>query len=217
MVIQTPRLCNDVAFQPPQKDSPNKINCSPILSPAQIPSYEADLASDIAAAAAASTALGDPIPNPFQDARSKAPPSIGGIVLGANKWVPKDQKIEKSAIVGGGKETYLETIADSMGKLLSPEKLKAMGLGDAKSVDALKKELEKIAGGQGWKLEVYDTPQGREYRGVLLGDEDPKEDDKAKKEGVKAKKEGKADEEKTDEAPEEKTEEGSEETYKDEL
>lgn len=208
MVIQTPRLCNDVAFQPPQKDSPNKITCSPVLSPAQIPSYEADLASDIAAAA--STALSDSIPNPFQEALSKAPPSIGGIVLGANKWVPQDQKIEKSAIVGGGKETYVETIADSMGKQLSPEKLKALGLGDAKSVDKLKKELEKIAGGQGWKLEVYETPQGREYRGVLLGDEDSKDDGKTKKEG-------KTDGDKSEEAPEEKTEEGSEETYKDEL
>ncbi|GAB7352708.1 hypothetical protein MBLNU459_g3064t1 [Dothideomycetes sp. NU459] len=214
MVIQTPRLCNDIAFMPPQKDSPNEISCSPILSQAQIPGYESDLAADLEAAAAAAAALGDQVVNPFQEVPPKtiprAPPMIGGIALGANKWIPKEQKIEKSAIVGGGKETYVETIADSMGKLLSPEKLKAMGLGDAKSVEKLKKELEKIAGGQGWKLEVFDTPQGREYRGVLLGDDDPSDDDKAKKE------DGHVGEDNADEA-QDKTQEGSEETYKDEL
>lgn len=45
MVIQTPRLCNDVAFLPPQKDSPNSISCMPILDETQIDDYKRDMSA----------------------------------------------------------------------------------------------------------------------------------------------------------------------------
>lgn len=208
MVIQTPRLCNDVAFLPPQKDSPNRISCSPIIHEAEIDEYEKEVKE---ARDAESHALDDQVPNPFEQAQSNPPPSIGGIVLGAHKWVSKDQKVEKSAIVGGGKETFVETIANSNGKFLSPEQLSKMGLGDAKSVEKLKKELEKIAGTQGWQLDVFDTPQGREYRGVLLGDDDEQE---GKKDETK---ENEGENDKLEDSGESEAEKGSEETYKDEL
>lgn len=209
MVIQTPRLCNDVAFLPPRKDSPNRISCSPIIHEAEIDDYEREVKE---ARDAEPHAVDDQIPNPFEQAQSKPPPSIGGIVLGAHKWVSKDQKVEKSAIVGGGKETFVETIANSNGKFLSPEQLSKMGLGDAKSVEKLKKELEKIAGTQGWQLDVFDTPQGREYRGVLLGDDDEEE---GKKKDETKENEGNNDQ--TEDSGESEAEKGSEETYKDEL
>ncbi|THX24507.1 hypothetical protein D6C77_08106 [Aureobasidium pullulans] len=209
MVIQTPRLCNDVAFQPPQKDRANKIACSPILAEDQVPEYEAGIAaaSDILAATA---------PNPTVDSQSKGPINIGGITVGAHKWVPEGSKIEKSAIVGGSKEKFVETIADSFGKAMSAEELKRLGLGDAKSVEKLKKELEKIAGGQGWELKVFDTPDGREYRGVLLGDD---EDDSAKQETAQTTGAKKDESKPTKDVPsdDEQKPEGSEETYKDEL
>lgn len=179
MVIQTPRLCNDVAFLPPQKDSPHSISCSPILSPNQIPDYE----SSIAASASASAEVESDIPNPFEkDQESKPPPSIGGIVLGAHKWIPVGQDLERSAAVGGNKDTYIETIADSMGKMLTAEQLQKMGLGDIKNVERLKKELEKMAGDKGWKLEVFETPDGKEYRGVI-GDPDEDEEGDGKGKG----------------------------------
>lgn len=203
MVIQTPRLCNDVAFLPPQKDSPNRVSCYPIIPPDEVAGYE-----EGSKVAVKPSVPEDQIPNPFEEAQTKAPPSIGGIVLGAHRWISPDEKVQKSAIVGGGKETYVETIADSMGKLLSPEQLKQMGLGDAKSVEKLKKELEKLAGGQGWKLEVFDTPRGREYRGVLLGDEEEEgEKEKAAEVGK----------DKAKDAANGEGEKGSEETYRDEL
>jgi len=172
MVIQTPRLCNDVAFLPPRKDSPNAISCSPIIPKNQA----ADAVAEQAASAAAEIA--SRFPNPF----AKAPandeaPSIGGIVLGAHKWIPADQELQKSAAVGGNKETYVETIADSLGKMLTAEQLKKMGLGDVKNVERLKKELEKMAGDKGWKLEVFDTPTGKEYRGVIGDPEEGEEGD----------------------------------------
>lgn len=210
MVIQTPRLCNDVAFQPPQKDRANAITCSPIIS--------GD--GDEAASVPKSLLPSNDIPNPFAHPQSEVPASIGDIIIGAHKWIPEGSKIEKSAIVGGGKDRFVETIADSFGKLMSADELKRLGLGDAKSVESLKKELEKIAGGQGWKLEVFDTPQGREYRGVLLGDE---EEDAAKKDGNQATGKNENDEKNGetgtghDADSDQKTSEGTEETYKDEL
>lgn len=213
MVIQTPRLCNDVAFQPPQKDRANKISCSPILSDDQVPDYEASLA-------AASDLLTADIPNPFSDPQSNVPASIGGIAIGAHKWIPKGNKIEKSAIVGGGKDKFVETIANSFGKLMSADELKKQGLGDAKSVEKLKKELEEIAGGQPWELKVFDTPQGREYRGILLDDEEKDATNKDGTEVVEKKadqSEGEAKAGKQATSDKEQKQEGSEETYKDEL
>ncbi|KAI5276268.1 hypothetical protein E4T47_01022 [Aureobasidium subglaciale] len=207
MVIQTPRLCNDVAFQPPKKDRANKIACSPILSDDQVPEYEAGIA-------AASDLLAPDVSDSLADSQPKAPAVIGGITVGAHRWIPEGSKIEKSAIVGGGKEKFIETIADSFGKTMSADDLKRLGLGDAKSVEKLKKDLAKIAGDQGWELKVFDTPEGREYRGVLLGDEEPEPPKQEAAEGSDSKK----DDPKAGKSPEGgQKPEGSEETYKDEL
>jgi protein OS-9 len=45
MVIHTPRLCNDVAFLPPQKDSPNAVSCTPILDETQVDDYKRDMSA----------------------------------------------------------------------------------------------------------------------------------------------------------------------------
>ncbi|KAI5209104.1 hypothetical protein E4T39_00963 [Aureobasidium subglaciale] len=207
MVIQTPRLCNDVAFQPPKKDRANKITCSPILLDDQVPEYEAGIA-------AASDIIAADVSNHLADSQPKAPAVIGGITVGAHRWIPEGSKIEKSAIVGGGKEKFIETIADSFGKTMSADDLKRLGLGDAKSVEKLKKDLAKIAGDQGWELKVFDTPEGREYRGVLLGDEEPESSKQGAAEGSVPKK----DDPKAGKSPEDgQKPQGSEETYKDEL
>lgn len=177
MVIQTPRLCSDVAFLPPQKDRPNVITCNPILAPEDVPAYESEIAE-----LATQKAVGAQIPGPFSSSgQSQAQPQVGGIQVGARKWIPEGSDLEKTAIVGGGKETFVETIADSFGKLLTPEQLKKMGLGDPKTVEALKKKLDKMAGDKDWKLEVFDTPRGREYRGVIDHDDEGEGKDKDKK------------------------------------
>lgn len=177
MVIQTPRLCNDIAFLPPQKDQPNAITCSPILRSDEIEDYEADLKASERIlqettkqweAAEAAATLGGPAFAPVDL-------PVGDIYVGEHRLVPEGIKIEKSAIVGGGKETYIDTIANSEGKILSKEKLEELGLGDTKAMEKLKKELEKIAAGQVWKLDVIDTPRGREYRGIIGDGEDEEE------------------------------------------
>lgn len=216
MVIQTPRLCNDVAFMPPQVDSPNPITCSPILSHDEVPAYEAEVA-DAKAHAEIVEQIANPFGHPEEDnkhtAAGAAPTVVGGYTLGAHAYIPSTHTLEKSTIVGGGKETFIETIADSLGKTLTAETLKKYGLGDAKDVENLKKELEKIAKGKGWKLDVFDTPRGREYRGVV---EDADEEEGKGKQGGEEKRDGGKGGE-AGEAGEagDIAGEGSEETYKD--
>ncbi|KAF4553579.1 Glucosidase II beta subunit-like protein 2 [Elsinoe fawcettii] len=178
MVINTPRLCNDVAFLPPSRDHPNPISCSPVLKPDEVPAYKAKIA------ARAKKTIEQEVPNPLTAKdTSRAPARVGDIIVGAHKWVPEGRELEKTAIVGGGKETFVDVIANSMGKSLSTEELKKLGITSTKQIDALKKQLDKIAGDKDWSLEVVDTPRGREYRGII-GDENEEEG-----EGVDTKKE----------------------------
>ncbi|TKA65467.1 hypothetical protein B0A55_09283, partial [Friedmanniomyces simplex] len=183
MVIQTPRLCNDVAFLPPQKDQPNTISCSPVLADDEVEDYEHDLrtlkraeeqATIWEANAEAAAALG------ASSADYHTPLQIvGDILVGGHELVPEGTKIEKSAIVGGGKETYIDTIASSDGtRILGADEIKKLGLGNPEAVEKLKKELEKIAQGQQWKLDVIDTPRGREYRGIIGDEEEEGEEGK---------------------------------------
>lgn len=93
--------------------------------------------------------------------------------------------------VGGGKEIYIDTLASSDGKTISNEDLKKLGLGDAKALEQLKKQMEKAARGEAWKLDVIDTPRGREYKGVIGSDDDEeveKEGEEENGEGKKKKK-----------------------------
>lgn len=209
MVIQTPRLCNDVAFLPPQKDQAHAISCSPILADIDdIETYERNLQAiksleqdlKVAAAAAKEKAAA---------ASPHAPPPptiqiVGDIVVGGHSIVPEDVTLEKSAIVGGGKETFIETLMSSDGgKLLSVEDLKKLGVGDPKVLDELKKKMEEMAKGQSWKLDIIDTPHGREYRGIV-GDGDEEEEGEGGE--VATKKKGK-------EGGKGKANDGSEEEY----
>lgn len=188
MVIQTPRLCNDVAFLPPQKDRPNTISCSPVLRDDEIDDYERDIkearAADEEDMAWETTAVLD---GPVYDALVHP---VGDLFVGGRKFVPEGVKIEKSAIVGGGKETYVDTIAYADGRAISKPTLEKLGIGDSKAIDKLKKELEKHAEGQNWKLDVVDTPRGREYRAVIGDDEEEGEEEAAGQGGASKKKEG---------------------------
>jgi len=190
MVIYTPRLCNDVAFLPPQENRANAISCQPIVAE-----------QDVSKWAAAEPASGeDVMPHGFGEER----PVVGGIEIGAKKDVGSEGKvIEKSVIVGGGKENLLGTVAasDADAKILSKEDLKKLVPVTHKDLERLKRDVQKMAGDKGWRLELVDTPRGREFRGIIDAD---REDEEVKRE------EG-------DEEPDGDEVEGSEETYKEEL
>ena len=137
------------------------------------------------------------------------------IEIGAHKFIPKDKKIEKGAIVGGGKEKFLATIAKKGGWIMPEKELHKIGIKGAKHVEELREEVERAAEGQGWRLDVVETPRGRELRGII----ETEEVKDATEQSKQGKQEGGKDSAAKDEGSEQKREpqEGSEEEDKEEL
>lgn len=248
MVIDTPRLCHDVAFLPPQKNLAHPITCQAVIPAADAEEWEAATLEAKARETKRLLALAESEDNantnPLRDitdgleGSTKRGPIIGGIEVGAQALVGGEGKvIEKSVVVGGGKETYVGTVAASDGTQMSKEEMKRLNIPDPKDVEKLKGNLRKLAGKKGWKLDLVDTPRGREFRGIIEAEDADEEAPKGKeggkdeKDGKAAKKEktekgagkgmgaGKQEQATADPVPEEEKEfqEGSEEVYKDEL
>jgi len=199
MVVYTPRLCNDAAFLPPRENRANPITCREVVAEPDIPDWQARRAADLAGKLVNSgTPSGRPI--------------VGGIEVGAMNHVGKEgQRLEPPANIqsGSGGNGKVELLAkqdpkEKGGKVqrVSDEELKRMGLEPA-LVEGARRELAEVAGGKGWKLEVFDGVEGRELRGVVEGED------------VDGEGEGEGGENGDGDGGEEEV--GSEEVYKDEL
>jgi protein OS-9 len=238
MIVDTPRLCHDVAFIPPQENLAHPITCQPVIPESQVEDWTvARLAAAKIDADRLIAEHDDANLNPLREVAeglegaTKRGPIIGGIEVGAQALVGSEGKvIEKSVVVGGGKETFIATVASSDGKQLSKEEMKKLNIADPKDVEKFKGNLKKLAGRKGWKLDLVDTPKGREFRGIIEAEDADELEKAAKKEkereqqadamgadkkqmGRKADEEAKAE----DEDGDEEVQEGSEEVYKDEL
>lgn len=250
MVVDTPRLCHDVAFLPPQKNLAHPITCQAVIPAADadewtVAALEAKI-RETERLLALTESEDNANTNPLRDitdgleGSTKRGPVIGGIEVGAQALVgSKGKVIEKTVVVGGGKETFIATVASSDGTTISREEMKRLNIPDPKNVEKLKGDLRKLAGKNGWKLDLVDTPKGREFRGIIEADDEdektPKEkegtkedtDRKVAKGGKEEKGAGKGmgssrqepAEAANVEEPEQDKEmhEGSEEVYKDEL
>jgi protein OS-9 len=209
MVVYTPRLCNDVAFQPPRADRPHDIVCREIVSPedADLWEIERENARDMQ----------------FESEHEMMPPEqetrgaiVGDIEVGAMKLVGKEGKrLEKGRVAFAGEEK-VEIIARSVGgeyRQLSKEQLKKMKL-DPKEIEAARKEIDQYARGKDWKLEVIDLNGERGLRGIII--------EAGEAAGTQTGELGKEDQQKKlkkQEGEEEEggSEAGNDETYKDEL
>ncbi|KAH6638122.1 glucosidase II beta subunit-like protein-domain-containing protein [Boeremia exigua] len=249
MVIDTPRLCHDVAFLPPQKNLAHPITCQAVIPATDAEEWTAAALKAKARETERLLALAESEDNantnPLRDitdgleGSTKRGPVIGGIEVGAKALVGSEGNvIEKSVVVGGGKETYVGTVASSDGTQMSKEEMKRLNIPDPKDVEKLKNNLRKLAGKKGWKLDLVDTPRGREFRGIIEADDEDEKTSKEKK-GGKAKEENASKQGKTEKGAgkgmgagkqepveavdeedgewEEESHEGSEEVYKDEL
>ncbi|KAB8356627.1 hypothetical protein FH972_024204 [Carpinus fangiana] len=173
MVVHTPRLCNDVAFRPPQVDKPNIIACREIVEKNKEKAWRA-----IAAAKAAEVLSGN---KKQKSDVLAAPVVIGGIELGGKKLVgetpermiipsnivkpPKQQK-DKAA-----KEKYVATLAKSDGtytSVMSQREIKKAGVkASVEDINGLIDDVETWAGeGTPWRLELVEVNGGFEYRGI---------------------------------------------------
>ncbi|KAF2009805.1 hypothetical protein BU24DRAFT_427827 [Aaosphaeria arxii CBS 175.79] len=231
MIVNTPRLCNDVAFLPPQENLAHTINCQPVVQDFEAEAWEMVQVEDKLAEAERIIALENQ--NPLREiadgaeGSTKRGPIVGGIEVGAQKFVGSEGKvIEKSVVVGGGKKTHLATIATSSGEQLSVAEMKKLDIKNPKDVERLKTTIKKRAGKKAWKLELIETPLGREFVAVIeiedQEDVEKKAKDGRKEDGESPK--GKTSSKAKAKAPDseewqgaEDQQEGSEEIYKDEL
>ncbi|KAI0596953.1 glucosidase II beta subunit-like protein-domain-containing protein [Biscogniauxia sp. FL1348] len=173
MLVNTPRLCNDVAFQPPKEEIANVISCRAIVPEAERAEWHArkTLEAEAAMVGQAKEA-------------AKTPITIGGIVVGARRMLGKGEDgKEPPKLVpprnyrGGGLGPLIEVVAQGTSKdegskvdILTDEELAQLDL-SPEVIEELKKELQKLAGDRGWKLEVVEVPgDPREIRGVVDDD-----------------------------------------------
>lgn len=197
MVIYTPRLCNDVAFLPPRNNHAHPITCQEVLRPDEVElwkarkAHEAEGSSLRNSESEATAAGGD---ENQHGNLLRLPVLVGGIEVGGKKHVGGDGRRIDTGGDGGsardaggggspggsgtasGEEGQVEVVAASRGKAkggkvvqgLSDEELRRLNL-DPKTVEALKKELQDLAGDKGWKLEIVNE-DGAIGRGGDRGD-----------------------------------------------
>ncbi|KAF2636328.1 Pkinase-domain-containing protein [Massarina eburnea CBS 473.64] len=231
MIIYTPRLCNDVAFLPPQEDLAHHISCQPVLSPSEIDTwtlenleYKVRETERLIEEAEANNPLREM--EDGLEGSTKRGPVIGGIEVGAQALVGGEGRaMERSVIVGGGKEINRGTLLTSDGMQMSQEDMKKLGISQ-KAFEKLKDGAKKMSHeGEKWKLEVIEMPGFKNFEYRLIVEDEAKitQGKSGGKEGG-GKGEGKTDEKgrgmkKEGEGGEEEKEsqDGSEEVYKDEL
>ncbi|KAI1495989.1 glucosidase II beta subunit-like protein-domain-containing protein [Biscogniauxia marginata] len=180
MLVNTPRLCVDVAFQPPKEEIANIISCRAIVPEAERAEWHARKTLEAQAAM-----VGQP------KEAAKTPITIGGIVVGGRRILGKGEDGKEAPKLspprnyrGGSLGPLIEVVAQGTSKdeggkveILTDEELAQLDL-SPDVIEELKKELQKLAGDRGWKLEVVEVPgDPREIRGVVdddaeRGDED---------------------------------------------
>lgn len=96
MVVYTPRLCNDIAFQPPKENKAHEIVCRVIVSEEEL-SYLSELQM-----------LEDELAAADESVEEKLPIIVGGVVLGGGKFhssegqrMPIPPNLGKDSATGG--------------------------------------------------------------------------------------------------------------------
>lgn len=229
MIISTPRLCNDVAFRPAEEKAPNPIICTKVLpTGTDMPSYLAaqeetdertmdDRLEELMTRVIEGVSEGTQIRLDDDVAQIQAALNkklfVGDIEVGGNHVVPRGKQIESSVIAGGGKETFVATIAKSDGFIMSDAELRKLNMQG--QVQAVKSEMERVSKGKDWRLDVVETARGKELRGII---ETGQSDDSGRQgEGKAAESAEQQDGEAAEAGEEDAYEDGSEETYKEEL
>ncbi|BCR90778.1 PRKCSH domain-containing protein [Aspergillus chevalieri] len=162
MVVYTPRLCNDVAFLPPQQDEVYPVDCHEILAHKEVADWEAMREYQLSQKLVESGI-------PLSDI-----PIVGDIEVGAQKLVGAEGKrIEKGRVASVGEEKVDIVAKRENGKVqvLSKNELKKYDL-DPDKIETLKRHLEKEAKGRDWTLEMVEVNGERGLRGVIESDEE---------------------------------------------
>lgn len=209
MVVNTPRLCADVAFQPPKETRAHPIRCRQIVASEEEESawryhkrVEAGELFGVAgsekakareAAAAAAAAAKDQNQN-----HQFAGMTIGGVVVGGKKVLggsagdsrPAHKLAAPRHVTGKQPAAVVEILAKNQKKDgggvkvvdLSEDELAKLSI-DPKKVEELRKELQRLAGDRDIRVEVVELPgRGFEVVAEIDGDDDHREEGDDKKE-----------------------------------
>ena len=167
MVIYTPRLCNDVAFLPPKETKAHQVVCREIVRDDGLQTWRSRKAAETAR-----------LLEMAGSAETPTRPMVGGIEVGGMKQVgTQNRRIEPPKVFDPADKGDIVAKWDpneNGGKvqMLSNAKLREMELIPS-TVHAMREELQKMARGRPWKLEVVDQANGdRELRGIVEEDED---------------------------------------------
>lgn len=197
MVVNTPRLCEDVAFLPPQETKANPISCQLIVEgDATTPLIDQ---SNPLVPETQPQSLQDKIVEIFVSDEEKREVNVGGVTVGArNVLSGADEPGKPPAKLApprsyfptkpAKRERFLEVVAQGASKeeggdvkVLSQDELKKLEL-DPDTVEEMKEKMKKMAGDDGWRLEIVELvdDEVRELRGYIEGeDEDGKDGQKA--------------------------------------
>lgn len=175
MVVQTPRLCADVAFLPPKETRAYPINCRQIVDSHEEAAWYHGRTLEAARTAADANAAQARNAKEQMKGGKDAPPqhpftgvTIGGVVLGGKRVLGSqgDGKVVELALPRGfaaAKLPLVEQLAATLKKgdgekmaAMSVEELLEMGI-DAESIEVLRKELKRI-GDDGWEIAVEVFP-----------------------------------------------------------
>lgn len=164
MIVYTPRLCNDVAFQPPKESQAHPITCREIVSDGDVASWDARHEEE----------------NSRQtlDQGQSQQIVLGNIEVGAMKHVGREGKrLERGRIVLSQDEKAETLVMQKNGQIssMSTAELKKLDLSQ-EDVDAFRKEMQKLAGTKDWKIERIDDVNGHlQFRGFVATDDDDEE------------------------------------------
>lgn len=188
MIVNTPRLCSDVAFLPPEQTKANSITCQLIgdgeaVTPLLL-EHEKPTAKD------ASDASKETETSQGEKAKKEPEVTVGGVVIGARKVLSGADEAGKPPVklapprgLWAGREKTEDSLIEVLvraaskedgGKIQMPtaQELEQMDI-DPKIVEEMKAKMAQMAGDAGWKLEVVEMNGGdlRELRGIIDEDE----------------------------------------------
>ncbi|KAL9473401.1 hypothetical protein ACSS6W_007781 [Trichoderma asperelloides] len=205
MVVNTPRLCDDVAFLPPEENKANPITCQLITdderqTPPLIDQHPTKFPK-----------VDEPIEQEEESGEvhtvDETPVTVGGVLVGGRKSLSAGDKDGQPPIILAPPRNYMNTqqateqlikvlvqaaSKEDGGKVdrLSKEELEKLNI-KPDMVEEMEEEMKRLAGDAGWQLEIVGgvDDEERQLRGWLHeegdGDEDGT-DEKAK--GGKGKK-----------------------------
>ncbi|WYZ37751.1 hypothetical protein EsH8_II_001257 [Colletotrichum jinshuiense] len=188
MVVNTPRLCNDVAFLPPRATTANPISCRLIL-PSDDPAAQAEWhrQKTLEAEEAMVGRVEDPAAidelllqqqqqeqqDPNARDRAQKGVNVGGVIVGSRSVLadadeegkpPAKLAPPRSYLPGRGHGPLAEIIASAKSKAEGGE-TSVLDENELKKLDLspelveeMRAQLERIAGDKGWKLEVVEQP-----------------------------------------------------------